>query len=174
MKLQITAKNMEVTQDIENIIEEKLKEFSPYIDPAKSVQVKIEEVKLDYRMEILFSFNGMFIKADVKDKNLKRALNRAINKIERKIEKIEYKQSIQFSMELGRMMKEEEVEDDPNKKRVTRRKCFSIKPMTEDEAILQMELLGHEFFMFFNGDIESMCLIYKRKDGQYGLIESCH
>lgn len=173
MKLQITAKNTEVSHDLEESIQTKLMEFSDYMDMNKTVQVKIEEVKLQYRMEIMFSFNGMYIKADVKEKSIKRALNRALDKIQRKIDKIEYKQSTQFSEELGRLsaFKEEEEEED-ERPFISRRKRFGIKPMTEEEAMLQMELLGHEFFMFYNGDVDSMCLIYKRKDGNYGLIES--
>jgi putative sigma-54 modulation protein len=174
MKLQVTAKNTEVSHDIEDSIRMKLMEFSDNIDMNKTVQVKIEEVKLQYRMEIMFSFNGMYIKADVKEKSIKRALNRALDKIERKINKIEYKQSTQFSEELGRLsaFNQESEEEEEDRPFISRRKKFGIKPMTEEEAMLQMELLGHEFFMFYNGDVDSMCLIYKRKDGNYGLIES--
>lgn len=173
MKLHITAPNMEVSPDLKDTIKMKLMEFADYIDQSKTVQVKIEEVKLQYRLEVMFTYNGMFIKADVKEKSIKRALNRALDKIDKKIGKIEYKQSVQFSQELGRMMDERvEGQKDYEKRAVTRRKEFAIKPMTEEEAMLQMELLGHEFFMYFNGDIETMCLIYKRKDGNYGVIES--
>lgn len=173
MKLIITGINTEVTEDIKICIEDKLLQFSEYIDPEKSVQVKIEEVKLDYRMEVMFSYNGMYIKADVKEKSIQRALNRAVAKIQKKIEKIEYKQSLQFSEELGRLSASQYLnEEEEETEKITRRKAFFIKPMTEEEAVMQMELLGHEFFMFFNGDIEAMCLLYKRKDGNYGLIES--
>lgn len=172
MKLLITAKNTEVPSDLEKTILKKLRDFSEYIEPNKPVQVKIEEVKLQYRMEIMFSFNGMYIKADVREKSIKRALDRALDKIERKIDKIQYKQSIQFSEEFGRLSDFDEHDEHEDKPCITRRKEFAIKPMTEDEAVLQMELLGHEFFMFFNADVESMCLLYKRKDGNFGMIES--
>ena len=56
-------------------------------------------------------------------------------------------------------------------RKIVKRKIFEMKPMFEDEAILQMEMLGHSSFMFFNAKIEKMCLLYKRKDGNYGLIE---
>lgn len=172
MKLQITAKNTELSNDLEEAIQGKLSEFSEFIDTNKTVQVKVEEVKLQYRMEIMFSSNGMYIKADVREKSIKRALNRALDKIERKIDKIHYKQSIQFSEEYGRLSEYTEDDEQDNKPVITRRKEFAIKPMTEDEAMLQMELLGHEFFMFFNADVDSMCLLYKRKDGNFGMIES--
>lgn len=55
--------------------------------------------------------------------------------------------------------------------KIVKRKVFEIKPMFEEEAILQMELLGHKSFMFYNANIDKMCLLYKRKDGNYGLIE---
>lgn len=55
--------------------------------------------------------------------------------------------------------------------KIVKRKVFEMKPMFEDEAILQMEMLGHDFFMFFNADTGKMCMLYKRKDGNYGLIE---
>lgn len=56
-------------------------------------------------------------------------------------------------------------------KKIVKRKIFKMKPMFEEEAILQMEMLGHNSFMFFNANIEKMCLLYRRKDGNYGLIE---
>lgn len=55
--------------------------------------------------------------------------------------------------------------------KIVKRKVFEMKPMFEDEAILQIEMLGHDFFMFFNADTGKMCMLYKRKDGNYGLIE---
>lgn len=58
------------------------------------------------------------------------------------------------------------------KKTIVKRKHFEMKPMHEEEAVLQMNMLGHDFFMFFNASIEKMCLLYKRKDGQYGIIIS--
>lgn len=58
-----------------------------------------------------------------------------------------------------------------SKGKIVKRKVFEMKPMYEEEAILQMETLGHASFMFYNADIENMCLLYKRKDGNYGLIE---
>ena len=173
MNLQITAKNTEVSHEVEETIRKKLMEFSDFIDMNKTVQVKIEEVKLMYRMEVMFTFNGMYIKDDVKEKSIKRAFNRALDKIERKIDKIQYKQSIQFSEELGKFSDfDNELHHQDERPIITRRKEFAIKPMTEEEAMLQMDLLGHEFFMFFNGDVDSMCLLYKRKDGNFGLIES--
>lgn len=172
MKLQITAINTELTSEEENMIKEELMLFSEHIDMNKSVQVKVEDSMLSFRIEVMFSLNGMYIKAEAKEKSVKRALNRALDKIKRKIDKIEYKQSLQFSEEFGRLSEFKTEEEQGKESRITRRKKFLIKPMTEEEAILQMELLGHEFFMFFNADVDTMCLLYKRNDGRYGLIES--
>lgn len=164
----------EVITEVEELLKEKLNDFSSQIDDDKPIQVKVEEVKLLYRLQIMFSSNGMVIRADVKESSPKRAVNRAINKIKKKLGKIEYRDSLDFSQNFGRLSNEEEYDDEfiDTDSPIKRRKAFSIKPMTESEALLQMELLGHEFFMFYNGEIDNMCLLYKRREGDFGLIEA--
>lgn len=172
MNLQINAVNLELTRNMIESLEKCISKFKDFIDPEKPVQVKIEEIKLKYRLEILFSYKKMLIKADVKDTNFNRVLRKAVYKINKKLKKIEFKHSVQISMEYGRLSNFSNKDNNMTKTLITRRKKFLIEPMTEEEALLQMELLGHEFLMFYNKNIQKMCLIYKRKEGNYGIIEA--
>ena len=173
MNVIIKAKNFDLSSDLEEMIPVKLEKFSSEIDPQYNVQVTFEERQLQFRIEIIFRSNGMFIKEELREKTPYRAFTKALKKLEKKMHRINYKQSLRHHEEIHDFFDVElSSSEDKQQPHITRRKEFAFKPMMEDEAMLQMELLGHEFFMFFNAETNSMCLLYKRKDGHYGLIES--
>lgn len=171
MKLSITARNFELTQGLKDAIEKKMKKFQKFVDESQRVQVTMEVHRNYQKIEIMFYLDGTFIKEEVKEEDLYTALDVAVDNLKYKLSKFAYKRC---HKECGKNSLEalpnyEEVEEQPIP--VIKRKRFNMKPMFEEEAILQMEMLGHEFFMFFNAETETMCLLYKRKDGNYGLIE---
>lgn len=174
MNLHIVARNFELTNDLREQVAYKLEQFAPFIDEEHRVHVIFEEKDLTCKIEILFHFDGMFIKEELRDKSPQRALNRAIKKLQSKLGKIENKRQDRYTQEFHSFLSSLKPSLEPQevKPHITRRKSFNIKPMSEEEAVLQMELLSHEFFMFFNAETNGMCLLYKRKDGNYGFIES--
>lgn len=176
MILNITARNFDLSPSLEAIIEEKLQILNEFIPKNQSVQVTLERHQNYEKVDVMFNWNGIFIKEERESNNFLRSLNIVVNKLKKKLQRFAYKRSKRdteahenWGTKYPLYIEEEEKEPI-----VIKRKQFNMKPMMEEEAILQMELLGHSFFMFLNGETNKMCLLYKRKDGNYGLIESIH
>lgn len=172
--IHVTSKNFELSDELKEQVKQKLKKFQPFIDHSHRTLVIFEERNLSFKVEIMFYFDGMFIKGEAKESSPQRSLNRAIKKLEKKLNRIKQKQARQYAKELQSLLSSLELteEESPVTPMITKRKSFFVKPMMEEEAILQMELLGHNSFMFFNAETETMCLLYKRKDGNYGIVEA--
>jgi len=176
MKLFITARNFDLTQGLKDAIENKLSKFEKFIDESQRVQVTMEVHRKYQKIEIMFYLDGTFVKEEVKDEDLYTALDVAVDNLKYKLSRFAFKRFEKEHENKGLYVETdsffpsyEDVDEPPIP--VIKRKQFNMKPMHEEEAILQMEMLGHEFFMFFNAETETMCLLYKRKDGNYGLIE---
>jgi ribosomal subunit interface protein len=169
MKINIRAKDFEVTDSIKNYVEDKASKLNKFI--------KKEDVELtvllsgnkttNYRIE--FTLNtGLYIRAEEKNADLYAGIDLALEKIERQIRKNKTK----LSKRREEIFIYEEIEELKEKdKDIVKRKQIELIPMNEDEAILQMELLGHDFFIFKDSDSMDIKVVYKRKDGNYGLIE---
>lgn len=171
MNILITAKDFELTNALRNTIEEKLKRFTSYVDDEQKIRVVLESRKYGQRIEVLLQLNGYMLKAESMDENLYTAIDLVVDKLKQQISRYYHRaEETQNSIRYFQEMDDEELEDTESS-RITKRKRFSLKPMSEEEAILQAELLGHNFFMFQNSDTDSICLLYRRKDGNFGLIE---
>ncbi|PWM65151.1 MAG: ribosome-associated translation inhibitor RaiA [Clostridiales bacterium] len=175
MKLTITGKKFTVTDKISEKITEKLKKFDKYFDDEAVGNVVLRSRKNVEIIEITIHYKGTMFRAEVEEETALNALDRAVDIIERQIRK--NKTRLERRLKIGAFdkvaladsqWKDAEEEDI----RITRTKKFVVKPMTPDEAILQMNLLGHEFFLFNNSLTDDMCVVYKRKDDEYGLIEA--
>lgn len=172
MKLTITAKNFKLTEALREIVEAKMKKIESYI-PNPVIRVVLEANKPNDKVEILIFNKNKVIKAEATDEDLYLAIDLAYDNLRPQLEKYVDKKgnyentSIRFTTPQRNNLEEEKEK----RKRIVKRKYFDLKPMMEEEAILQMELLGHHSFMFFNAEIDAICLLYRRKDGNYGLIE---
>lgn len=172
MRLVITAKNFKLTKSIKNFVEEKFKKLEGLVPTNEHVSINFEVDKMEHKAQGWMFINKSLVKVTVKEKDLYVAIDNLVDKlkfhISRAIEKSH--ETTHESIRLLENPKENFAEENEGRK-IVKRKSFEMKPMMEEEAILQMELLGHSFFMFFNAETDSMCLLYKRKDGNYGLIE---
>jgi putative sigma-54 modulation protein len=178
MKLQVIAKNnVEVSETIQAYIEKKvgkLGRYLPTIDEGK-VEISREGAKLPeqrFTVQVTLDSRGVLIRAQEKSKDMRTAIDKIVNVLSKRIERYKGKlydksRGVSFTRQ-GAAIEEEEIE---TSKRVVKTKRFLVKPMTVDEAISQMELLGHDFFLFLDADTERLNLLYRRDDGNYGLIE---
>lgn len=173
MKLLITAKNFQLTEGIREAIESKLERFNKFIIQDDKVKVVLEVRKYGHKIEVMFPVRDGFVKAESIDEDLYVAVDLVTDKLKSQLSKyanklVSKRHEIDKHFEALRVVTTEvKVE-----KRIVKRKSFNMKPMGEEEAVLQMEMLGHETFMFFNAETNTMCLIYKRNDGNYGIVES--
>jgi putative sigma-54 modulation protein len=169
----ISGKNMVVTEGIREVLERKLKKLNKYFDPSTEVIATFSVEKNRHILEITIPINGAIIRAEESTDDMYSTIDNVTEKLERQIRKhrtkIEKKtKSGTFKFDPTEFISEKEKESKPE---IVRTKRFAMKPMPVEEAILQMELLGHNFFVFSNGETDDINVIYKRKDGNYGLIE---
>ena len=174
MEIIIRGDKIEVTQAMKEYINEKLKRLEKYLEKSEEVRANVV-VKVKGHMqsvEITIPLHNFIIRSEETQDDFYAAVDKAIDVMERQIRKNktkikakENKTKIDFSII-------DIEEEETNDKEIIKRKKIEVKPMDEEEAILQLELLGHEFFLFKNLDTNKEAVIYKRKNGGYGLIEA--
>jgi len=177
MELQITGKNIELTPALRQLIERKLGKLSRHLPNIKEQKVEIYEEKTKspeqhFVVEVTLDSNGTLLRGVERGEDLLKAVNKVAAVMDRQIER--YKGKLYDKgrgSSLARSELDEEAEAAQLPKRVVKVKRFVVKPMSVAEAIDQMELLGHDFFLFFNAGSEELNLLYRRQDGNYGLIE---
>ena len=179
MKFNIRGENIEVTTALREYVEKKVGRIEKYFDtpPTSDVFVTMKVVKDVHSIEVTVQLPGVVLRGEEANEDMYAAIDIVVEKIERQIRKHKTKINRKFRQEgsLRTLFKEEpngrvEQEDDDDLS-VVKTKRFNVKPMDIEEAILQMDMLGHSFFVFSNSDTEEVNVVYKRKDGKYGIIE---
>jgi len=178
MRLQVIAKNnVEVSEAMRTYAEKKIGKLNRYLPSIVEGKVEIsqENAKLPeqrFIVQVTLNSKGVLIRAQEKSKDMRTAIDKVVNVLSKRIERYkgrlyDRKKGVSLARQ-GAPVEEEEMEA---ARRVVKTKRFLVKPMSIDEAISQMELLGHDFFLFVDADTEKVNLLYRRKDGNYGLIE---
>lgn len=170
MRINIRAKDFEVTDSIKSYIEEKSSKLNKYISKEDmELNVLLSGNKnINYSVEFTLNTGNLYIRAEEKNADLYAGIDLSIDKIERQIRKNKTK----LSKRREEIFIYEEIEElKSNEKSIVKRKKIELIPMNEEEAILQMELLGHNFFIFKDAESMDIKVLYKRKDENYGLIE---
>ncbi len=176
MELRITSRNIELSPAVRRYIERKLGRLSRHLPNITESKVEIFEEKTKspqqhFVAQVTINSSGTLLRGEERGEDLFTAIDKVAAIMNRQIEHYKgklYEKGRGSSLARGEFG--EEVEAQPPK-RVVKVKRFGVKPMSVAEAIDQMELLGHDFFLFFNADSEELNLLYRRKDGNYGLIE---
>ena len=171
MKVNIIGRQLNVWDEMKSTIEKKLTKFDKYFGEDATATATLS-VKHGQKCLELTIDAGTIFRSEVEDETFRNALDRAVYLIERQIRKNKTRLERKFknvSFDGGIFETGEEFEEEAEFN--IRRKAFPIKPMSVEEAIMQMNLLGHEFFVFRNDQTEEICVVYKRHDGDYGLIE---
>lgn len=172
MKFVISGKNIEVTQGLKNAVEDKLGKLERYFTSDTEIMVTLSVEKERQKIEVTIPVKGniirseqvssdMYVSIDLVEEIIERQLRKYKNKI------IDKKQSAGFQPEFV----EKDYEEDTNEIKIIRTKKFGFKTMYPEDACVQMELLGHNFFVFLNAETEEVNVVYKRKGNTYGLIE---
>lgn len=177
MKTTIVGKNMTVSPGVSERVLRKTNKMGRYLDQNTEMLIRLTREKNNRRTcEITVPFDGVILRAEASnDDNLYFSIDQALAKMERQIHKHRSKLSKRLkadafqSTELEFTEEPEPSEEDGRK--VVRNKTFPVRPMSLDDAILQMELLGHSFFVFVNIDTKRTNVLYLRKDGDLGLLE---
>ncbi len=175
MKYNIRGEKVEITDSIRKYIEEKIDKLKKYFDASEeyNANVVIKIRGKEQKMEITIPTPHFTLRSEESHSDLYAAIDLTVDKLERQIRKNKTKINSKIKKNLIQnfeMDLEDRFEEDEEK--IIKRKVIEMKPMDEEEAALQMDMLGHEFFVFKNTDTQSICVMYKRKNGNYGLIET--
>lgn len=175
MKYNIRGENVEITSAIKSYIEDKIGKLDKYFEEPENIKanvvIKIRGKK--QKIEITIPAVHYTLRSEEAHDDLYAAIDLTVDKLERQIRKNKTKINSKIKKNIIQnfeMDLEDNFEEDSLK--IVKRKRVDMKPMNEEEAILQMNMLGHEFFVFKNADTDSICVIYKRKDDTYGIIET--
>ena len=173
MNFIISGKNIDVTKGLRSAIEQKLGKLERYFTPDTDIIVTLSVEKERQKIEVTIPVKGTIIRSEQVSDDMYVSIDLVEEVIERQLRK--FKNKLIAKHQEGGHFKAEfaEIEDDVNdgEIKIIRTKKFGIKPMFPEDACVQMELLGHNFFVFCNAETDEVNVVYKRKDGAYGLIE---
>ena len=174
MRITITGKNIELTPGLKEAVEERLSKLEKYFTPETEVNVTMSVEKERRKIEVTIPVKGSVIRAEQVSNDMYISIDVVVETIERQLKK--YRNKIVTKQQNAEKVFAEdflskEYEEDDDEIRIIRSKRFGIKPMYPEDACVQMELLGHNFFVFLNAETEEVNVVYKRKGNTYGLIE---
>ena len=172
MRIKVSGKNIELTNALRERVEKKLSKFEKYFNPDTEANATLTVEKNRHIIEVTIPFNGVILRGEEATEDMYTSIDNVVEKLERQIAK--YRTKLERRIKDGSVRFENfsfDQEEDDEEPKIVKTKRFAMKPMPVEEAVLQMELLGHNFFMFYNADSDEVNVVYKRKDGNYGLIE---
>ena len=169
MKITIIGKNIEISEYLRNLTIKKVSKLDRYFPRDTEVQVTMSVEKNRHIVEVTIPYPGGIIRGEEVTGDMYASIDNVIAKLEKQI--LHYRTKLESSLRYdeGDLPEEEEEEDEGPQ--IVKIKHFSMKPMNLEEAVLQMELLNHSFFVFLNDETNDINVLYRRKDGNYGLIE---
>ena len=177
MKFNIIGRKVEVTERKTAHIEKKLGRLDKFFKEEPEARVVLSTVKDKECVETALYASGMIYRAEITDDDMFAAVDRTVDVIERQIRRNKTRLEKKIKREAfdtNQLISGQDFDDDLDgaEFKIIKRKRFHVKPMSAEEAVLQMNLLGHSFFVFKNRDTDEMNVVYKRKDGNYAIIES--
>lgn len=173
MHVNVRGKNIEVTNALRDYVVKKIGKLQKYFENLQEAQAMLSVVKGRHIIEVTMPLNGMLLRGEEESEDMYSSVDQVMEKLEKQIEK--------YKTRLSRKARTNgnkagaaggdggKWEEDDRK--IVKTKRFTIKPMRTDEAIMQMDLLGHDFFVFINSETDETNVVYKRRDGFYGQIE---
>ena len=174
MNFIISGRNMDVTPGLRDAVTSKLTKLSRYFTPDTEIIVTLSVEKDRQKIEVTIPVKGDIIRSEQESTDMYVSIDLVEEVIERQLRK--YKNKLITKHQAGGSFTQDFFEEEDSfytddEIRIVRTKKFGIKPMFPEDACVQMELLGHDFFVFSNAETEEANVVYKRKDGSYGLIE---
>lgn len=172
MKFIIVGKNIDVTEGLKAAVEDKIGKLEKYFTPETEVHVTLSVEKERQKIEVTIPVKGNIIRSEQVSSDMYVSIDLVEEIIERQLKK--YKNKIVDKQQGGKYFKQEFIDNDymdEEEIKIVRSKKFDIKPMYPEDACIQMELLGHSFYVFVNAETDQVNVVYRRKGNTYGLIE---
>lgn len=177
MELTVRGKNLEMTDALHSYVEKHTGKIQRYFDKPIKINVLLRISNMTKTCETTVFVDGVILRGVEKSDDMYKSIDLVFDKVERQIHKYKTRLAKKFKEKntLSRqfVLEKESIAAQADADfEIVKTKHFNISPMSPEEAILQMNLLGHNFFMFFNSDTEAMAVVYRRDDGKYGLIDA--
>ena len=177
MNYSFTGKNIDVTEGIKEKTVSKINRLSKLFPEDTNISVTVSVAKLDQTVEITIPLQKRILRAEATAEDLYVAIDEVVDILEKQM--VKYKTRLRdksrkeakYKEEYSTYFKDAEAVDLAGEKNIEKSKKFPLKPMDPEEAVMELDLLGHNFYMFRNGTTDEVNVIYKRKNGSYGLIE---
>lgn len=175
MRISISGKNIEVSDYLRDLIDKKVGKLERYFPKDTEVQVTMAVERNRHIVEVTIPYSGIIIRGEEVTGDMYASIDSVLDKLEKQI--IRHRTRLEKNLKNGAFKHEAPLfggsydEPEEEESKIVRVKRFALKPMTEEEAMLQMSLLGHSFYVFLNADTNEVNVLYSRKDGNYGLIE---
>ncbi len=173
MRISITGKNIEISEYLRDLAYKKMSKLERYFPADTEAQVTMAVERNRHIVEVTIPYPGGIIRGEEVTGDMYASIDNVISKLERQI--IRHRTKLERNLRAEAFSQAEFPEgyddDEEAGPQIVKVKRFSIKPMSVDEAVLQMDLLGHSFFVFSNAETDAINVLYKRKDGNLGLIE---
>ncbi|AHF08241.1 ribosome hibernation-promoting factor, HPF/YfiA family [Desulfitobacterium metallireducens] len=172
MNIMIRGKHIEVTDALKEYVLKRVGKLEKYSDEFMDVKVTLLVEEGRHRVEVTAPIHGIILRGEEESTDMYASIDLVVEKLERQIDK--YRTRINKRMR-SKVLKDHEpahpVEIEDEEEKVVRDKKFTLKPMSVEEAIMQMNLIGHNFFVFTNSDSQAVNVVYRRYNGDYGLLE---
>jgi len=174
VRIEVRGKNIEVTEALKDYVEKRLSKLEKFIEDVRVAQVTLSVEGESHKVEVTIPLNGVILRGEEETEDMYSSIDLVVDKLEKQIDKYKTKlyrryRGIGFRKSLVREL--ESSREPVEQFKIVRTKRFALKPMDVEEAVMQMNLLGHNFFVFFNSATEEVNVVYRRNDGNFGLIE---
>lgn len=176
MTYNLICKQIELSDSTKEKLLTKIKRIGKIFGENDECKIVVSQQRNEMILEVTITYKGFFIRAEARNEDLQFAADKCLENLDRQIRK--NKTRLEKSIKGGNfadyvpLFEDENEEESEGEIEIIRRKRFVSKPMTAEEAVLQMNMLGHDFFVFANPETMETNIVYKRKDGKYGLIEA--
>ena len=173
MKFNIRGSKIAITDAIRSYIETKIGKLDKYFEHPDDItaNVLIRESGINQKIEVTIPIKSTILRGESVNKDLYAAIDLVVEKLERQIRKNKTRMHKTNKDVVAEFIDFEISKEEKEEEAIVKRKTIEMKPMNEEEAILQMNMLGHDFFIFKNSDTDEVAVVYKRKDNQYGIID---
>lgn len=176
MNITLRGDKIKITEAMQNYADEKLERLNKYFDDSDNVKANIVVKVQNYKqkVEVTIPLKNLILRAEEVQDDFYAAVDTVVDKIERQLRKNKTKLQSKKLKESKELVFDyiEDYDDEDETQVIVKRKKIEVKPMSEEEAIIQMELLGHQFYLFKDAETLKPVLVYKRNDGNYGIIET--
>lgn len=175
MQTNVRGKNLEVTPALREYVEKKLSRISKHFDEELGAHVNLCVERNLHKVEVTVTAGTLILRGQESSDDMYGSIDLVIDKLERQVRKFKtrvYRKQRRMAVgaeESAVLVAEPDLEEQDG--HVVKAKRFAVKPMTTEDAIIQMELLSHDFFVFRSAETDAICVLYRRKDGNYGLLE---